>query len=59
MNHYEVLTEIAEFVEYSDCVVIKQSEWEIFSLWVSSLPNEALASRPNLYLLPVSFKKEG
>ena len=58
MNHAQVLHGIAEFVDYDECVVIKQSDWDVLKDWINSLPTELLESRPNFDLLPVVFSKD-
>lgn len=57
MNKYEVLTKIAEFVDYDECVVIKQNDWDDLTTWVKSLPKEIYDTRPDFYILPVKFKE--
>lgn len=55
MNHAQVLHEIAEFSEFGECVVVKQSDWDSLVSWVKSLPSED--GRPNFDILPVTFTK--
>ena len=58
MNHAQVLDSIAEFVEFGECVVIKQTDWNSLVDWVNKLPKDAIANRPNFDILPVIFNKD-
>jgi len=53
--NYQVLSEIAEFTGYGECVVVKQTDWDSLVNWVKSLSDEVAAGRPNFDILPVAF----
>ena len=60
MNHEQVLQELAEFSEFGECVVIKQSDWDNLVRWVENLAskNASEEDRPNFNILPILFEKE-
>jgi hypothetical protein len=58
MNKYQVLSKIAEFTGYGECVVIKQTDWDSLVNWVNSLSDEVLTDRPNFDIASVMFSKK-
>ena len=43
---------IAKFVEYGDCVVIKQKDWDNLAQWTDTVNNK---DRPKFDLMGLSF----
>lgn len=54
LESFRLMGKIAEFVEYGDCVVIKQADWDRLAWWIKETKD--LNGLPNFDLMPVSFR---